>query len=700
MGGRTERKATRLHRTSVVVLLLVVISALVSFNVARSVRDDNERRLLDVQADQMTGLVQSLGSQYQATVASASVVAQRSHGDPAELAAFITASKQQGVWLTLHRGPDGITAAPVLDGGPASQLAANRNPAVDALLGRAFDGGFEIVGMFGTGLNRSIGLAAGVPGIPGDDIAYVEFSLVQAATTPSTQDATSYGEGLGDLYLALYIGDVAPQNFIFATAKDVPGRHVVRTMSFGSQSVSLVVAATHSLTGDLSTWMPWIFLALGLLGGPLFFVITELTLRRRDTAIAVAVELSDKNHALDRALTERDDADRAREALENELRQSQRLEAVGQLAGGIAHDFNNLLAAIQGYADLAVEDLEGHPVKEDIEEIRKAARRGASLTRQLLLFSRHERTEPEAVDVNHVLSDLERLLQRTLGEEIDLRTDLGEHLPNVVVDGGELEQVLMNLVVNARDAIVGAGTITIHTDTLEVVAGDLTSPSVTPGTYVRIRVVDDGNGVPPEIAERLFEPFFTTKERGRGTGLGLSSVYGIVQRSGGHVSFSSEPGRGTTFTILLPAATHDVSTEDLAPTREHVPATSGATILLVEDEDAVRHVATTILERHGHRVLQASSGVEALEEFMGIDFDVLVTDVIMPGGVSGKELADRLRLQRPSLPVVFLSGYSEDVWRDRLDADEIPVVVEKPFSADALAEAVAHALAGMKAARA
>jgi len=539
----------RVHRTSIVVLLLGAVIASVTFGFARSVRDENERRLLSLQADEMMGLVQSLAEQFRATVASVSVVAQRSGGDPSEFESFIAASQPPSgaTWVLLHRGPDGITAkATVSPSGAAPALLANTTPDVRAVLDRAFDGSFQIVGMFGAGLGRSLGIASGVPGVPGDDIAYVEYPLATAAATPSAAADSPAGASLKDLYLALYLGDPQPENLVFQTADRAGGHQVTRSTQFGSQWISVVVAAKRPLNGDLASAMPWILFGIGVGGGIVLTIITELTLRRRDRAVAAAAELADKNHELDRAMAERDEADRAREALEEELRQSQRLEAVGRLAGGIAHDFNNLLAAILSYADLAVEDLEGHPSREDVEEIRRAARRGAALTRQLLLFSRHDRAQAEMLDVNGVVAELHRLFERTIGENVVLQIELGTDVPAVLVEAGEIEQVLMNLVVNARDVFDGsAGTIRIVTEGVDLPSPAMTlPPGLEPGRYLRIEVSDDGPGIAGDVLPHIFEPFFTTKSRGRGTGLGLSTVYGIVQRAGGHVAVRSSRGTG------------------------------------------------------------------------------------------------------------------------------------------------------------
>jgi len=356
----------------------------------------------------------------------------------------------------------------------------------------------------------------------------------------------------------------------------------------------------------------------------------------------------------------------------------------------VAHDFNNLLAVVISYSDFIADSLgQGHPLQRDVDEIRKAADRATELTRQLLVFSRRDLINPSVLDVNATIGDVINLLSRTLGEDIELRPVLGRHLPPVLADSGELEQVLVNLVVNARDAISGVGTITVETS--EQVIDEQAARShadLRPGEYVKIAVTDTGCGISDDIADRIFEPFFTTKGPGGGTGLGLSTVYGIINRYGGCITVYSEVGVGTAFKVYLPAT-------DVVAEIEEAPATngtgtpavrkgSGETVLLVEDEEAVRNACRRILENAGFHVLEASNGSEALDEVEDRPIDLLLTDVVMPGGVSGRDLAERLQEQRPQLRVLFMSGYNADAIATRGVLRAGVNVVEKPFTSGEL----------------
>jgi two-component system, cell cycle sensor histidine kinase and response regulator CckA len=356
------------------------------------------------------------------------------------------------------------------------------------------------------------------------------------------------------------------------------------------------------------------------------------------------------------------------------------MEAVGRLAGGIAHDFNNLLAVILNYGDFIADWLDSeHPLQPDVAEVRKAARRAAELTRQLLVFSRRDLVTPSVIDTNDAINNLLNLLHRTLGEDITLDVVLAADLPSVLADAGELEQVLVNLAVNARDAISGTGTITV--ETTEQVIDENASKAhadLTPGRYVRISVTDTGGGMSTEVASRVFEPFFTTKDPGAGTGLGLSTVYAIANRYAGCVTVYSEIGVGTTFKVYLPATDEQAGSvgDDQQP---RVAPATGETVLLVEDEDAVRAACRRILERAGFNVLEASSGSEAIAELAEAPTDLLLTDVVMPGGLSGRDLANSLQKSRPGLKVLFMTGYNADAIATRGILEPGVVVVENPL---------------------
>jgi PAS domain S-box-containing protein len=384
-----------------------------------------------------------------------------------------------------------------------------------------------------------------------------------------------------------------------------------------------------------------------------------------------------------------------RKALEAQLLHSQRMEAVGRLAGGIAHDFNNLLTAIQGYADFLQDGLDAaDPLRGDAEQISRASDRAAGLVRQLLAFSRKQLLHPEIVDLNAVVRDTEAMLRRLIGEDVDLVTHLEPGLASVLADAGQLEQTIINLAVNARDAMPDGGSLTLSTTTVGIVGRDAERLGISAGSYVRLDVRDTGIGMDGATQLRAFEPFFTTKEQG--TGLGLATAYGIVTQSGGQIDVESEPGVGTTFSVYLPAAR---AAARLEGDGAGLPAANGGseTVLLVEDEDIVRSLARRILHGSGYEVIEAGSGEEALRLARGHDghIDLLLTDVVMPG-MNGRELADRLTELRPGTRVVYMSGYTEDVVLQRgISGDR--AFLAKPFTATALAQEVRDVLDGAKA---
>jgi len=372
---------------------------------------------------------------------------------------------------------------------------------------------------------------------------------------------------------------------------------------------------------------------------------------------------------------------------------SQRLEAVGQLAGGVAHDFNNLLTVIGGYCDMMLEALD--PVdanRQKVEEIQKAASRASSLTRQLLAFSRKQVLQPVVLNLNSVVADIEKMLTRVIGEDIEFRTNLQSDLGNVKADPGQIEQVIMNLAVNARDAMPAGGKTTIETANTYL---DETYAqhhvAVIPGPFVMLAVSDTGVGMDEETKEHIFEPFFTTKALGKGTGLGLSTVYGIVKQSGGNIWVYSEIGKGSTFKVYLPRV------DEMAKAYKQMPPSTSPggteTILLVEDAEMVRKLTLEVLCTIGYRVLEAASGSEALQisESTEEPIDLLLTDVVMPE-MSGKELANHLLSLRPEMKVLFMSGYTDDtiVYHGLLDKGLN--FIEKPFAPDALARTVREVL--------
>ncbi len=379
-----------------------------------------------------------------------------------------------------------------------------------------------------------------------------------------------------------------------------------------------------------------------------------------------------------------------RKQLEEQLRQSQKLEAIGQLAGGVAHDFNNLLTAINGYSALALQRIgENHPLTGYLEEIKKAGDRAANLTRQLLAFGRKQILQPVKINLNDLVTDMNKMLRRLIGEDIDLTAKLDPALKRIMADPGQIEQVLVNLVVNARDAMPQGGNLTITTTGVELDKGYASEHvGVSPGNYVMLAVSDTGTGMNADTQARIFDPFFTTKEQGRGTGLGLSTVYGIVKQSGGNIWVYSEPGHGTTFKVYLPQLAAAPQKTEVAVVETSVPRGS-ETILLVEDEDVVRGLARQILESAGYHVLEASRGEEAIR--LGIEhpqeIHLLLSDVVMPGA-SGKEVADRLLARRPEMKVLFMSGYTDETIVHHGVLDSGVKFIQKPFSFAALCRKV------------
>jgi PAS domain S-box-containing protein len=386
---------------------------------------------------------------------------------------------------------------------------------------------------------------------------------------------------------------------------------------------------------------------------------------------------------------------REREKAE-QLRQSQKMEAVGQLAGGVAHDFNNLLTAITGYCDLSLRRLEADdPLRRNLEEIKKAGTRAASLTRQLLAFSRKQMLQAKVLDLNSVVSDMDKMLQRLIGEDVDLVTLLDPTIHPIKADQGQIEQVLMNLAVNARDAMPTGGKLTIETGQAFLDESYTQAHvAVKTGLYVMLAVSDNGIGMDKETERRVFEPFFTTKEVGKGTGLGLSTVYGIVKQTGGNIWVYSEPGKGTTFKVYLPVAEEAWLTMDAKPAPVEIPQ-GRETILLVEDEEMVRNLTCEVLQMCGYQVLTASNGEEACEvgrQYNG-HIDLIITDVVMPL-MGGRDLVERLAEMRPDAGVLYMSGYTDDAIVRHGVLDENMPFLQKPFSPDSLAQKVKEVLDG------
>lgn len=382
-------------------------------------------------------------------------------------------------------------------------------------------------------------------------------------------------------------------------------------------------------------------------------------------------------------------------ALEAQLRQSQKMEAVGMLAGGVAHDFNNVLTVILGNSEFLLDSLvDSDPRRETVAQIQAAAESAESLTRQLLAFSRQQVLAPQVLDLNKILTNVEKMLRRMIGEDVELVTLLDPALGAVEADPGQVEQVILNLAVNARDAMPEGGKLTIVTANADLDEPDLSDDAaMIPGHYVMLAMTDTGCGMDAETRSRIFEPFFSTKEIGKGTGLGLSTVYGIVKQSGGHIRVDSEPGHGATFKIYLPRVQDAVQPLEADDATTTAQLQGSETVLLVEDDEAIRSVCKTVLQRNGYRVLEASNGKEAVEvctRHTG-PIHLMITDVVMPG-LNGRDLAERLRPRLPGMPVLYTSGYTDHAVLSKEMLDPGTNFLHKPFTPIALARKVRQLL--------
>ena len=415
------------------------------------------------------------------------------------------------------------------------------------------------------------------------------------------------------------------------------------------------------------------------------------TKRDVDASVSLIKDISGNRigfRGIVRDITERKQAEKEMAALQEQLRQSQKIEAIGQLAGGIAHDFNNAITLIKTCSQLALMDLKpGDPLRQTFEMIDKATQQSANLTRQLLAFSRRQIMEMKVLDLNSLLGDMDKMLHRVIGEDIELVSMLAGDLGRVKVDPGQMEQVVLNLVLNSRDAMPQGGKLTIETANVELNEKYVNNHvGVKPGSYVRVSVSDTGVGMTPEVRERVFEPFFTTKEKGKGTGLGLSTVYGIVKQSKGNIWVYSEPGKGTTFKVYLPQVEEPLEEEkEKARRLERELPHGGETVLVAEDDGDVRSLVVQILKKQGYKVLEAANGEEAFmicEKHEGA-IDLLVTDVVMPV-MSGRELTDRLLLLQPKIKILYMSGYTDEAIVRHGVLEEGVNFFQKPFSMEAL----------------
>ncbi|MCF8039920.1 MAG: PAS domain S-box protein [Desulfohalobiaceae bacterium] len=394
-------------------------------------------------------------------------------------------------------------------------------------------------------------------------------------------------------------------------------------------------------------------------------------------------------------ITERIQAEEERVKLQEQLIQAQKMESVGRLAGGVAHDFNNLLSPILAYSEMLLDDLPGADSRRQLaEEIRTAARRASDLTRQLLAFGRKQTLEIQTLDLNQIVKDFEKLLRRTIREDVSIKPYLSSRPLPVRVDRGQMEQVLMNLAINAQDAMPGGGTMTVTTQQIDLDEDYArTHQGVTPGPHAMLAVSDTGVGMERETLEQIFDPFFTTKTKGEGTGLGLATVYGIVKQHGGNIWVYSEPGLGAVFKVYLPLNKEAQKESEPSPEREKTATRGTETILVVEDDDKVRKLAATILENRGYTVLQAGDGQMAQDTVRSEEgaIHLLLTDVVMPG-MNGREVYRELASLRPGLKVLYMSGYTDDVISQGQILEEKVEFIQKPFGVEQLAAKVREVL--------
>ena len=707
--GRAHlRSRRRPHAATALILLIGWASSVLGWLITARVIANDDRQLLTQEASQAGLVLQTLMYQQETQLRSLAAQPGVVEGDPAAVAALSTSLQSSGIQGVAVLAPSGGGIRVVASGGRVNAVGPGVQPSA-ALLAAVQGSGFRPVDVFGNGATRSLGIAVTLGTAGQGRTLYAEYPFPQQET-----DAGLPGMTMSSVHYAVYTVAETREHAIFTDVTTLPltGERATVVLASSAEepaqpvisdgppstpapggSVILVMAPTGPLAGRLAGDLPWLLLVTGVLSTVLVAGLIEAVLRRRDTALLLVADLKEKNHALDAAAQAERSAEEERRHLESQLRQSQRMEAVGQLAGGVAHDFNNLLAIIISFSGFLRDDLADTPHADDVDQVLKAARRASELTRQLLVFSRRDDVEPELIDPGALLSDLQVILERTLGETIHLGVATANVAP-VLCDAGEFEQVIMNLAVNARDAMPDGGRLGVRV--YEVVDGQRTPASIaeTADAWVVLEVADNGCGMPPEVAARACEPFFTTKEVGKGTGLGLSTVYGIAHRWGGEVVISTAPGTGTTVSVWLPAESANADpVRSATALPAAAPMTRSGTVLVVEDEAGVRAAARRILERAGYDVREAPTARTVLDHArtMTDGVDAVVTDVVMPEGVSGHQLVDELRAMRRRLPVVMMSGYSAEA-RPRVDEDGLRWVT-KPFSDDTLVRAVREAMA-------
>jgi signal transduction histidine kinase len=534
---------------------------------------------------------------------------------------------------------------------------------------------------------------------PAPVLSNVEDDVTSGVLIGSENAGVVHGRQAAEIAVAILAG-ATPASIPFR--KDEAARLLVNAQAFGERGLRLRnLPAWAIVVNDRPSFFrerPYLvagtvaFIALQTLA--IGALVANVRRRRRAEGrlAAQARELAASNASLERANASIVEEQQERQRAEERLRHAQKMDAVGRLAGGVAHDFNNLLTVIRGYSDLVLTATDpADPVHASVDEIRKASERAASLTHQLLAFSRKQVLQPRVLDLNAVVADTEKMLKRLIGEDIALATELAADLPPVLIDEGEWQQIVVNLAVNARDAMPSGGTLAVRTR--EVRLGDddrRATPQMPAGHYVLLEVADTGMGMDPDVQARIFEPFFTTKARGKGVGLGLSTVYGIVKQSGGWIYVQSAAGAGTTFRIYLPPTTQ---APQASPPPPPVPSSvAHETVLLVEDQEDVRALAATVLRGRGYTVIEASGGEQALARAAAATgpIHLVVTDIVMPG-MRGPEVVQHLLAQYPAMRVLYISGYTEDTTHPHV-AEPVGDLLEKPFTPQALAARVRQAL--------
>ena len=708
------RRQPKVHGLAALVLVFAVVATLLGFSASRTSLGHNNERLLVEEANQAALLLGSvipplLGSP---PTALGSIVTPLGATPSAFDAAAAPLAKSESVALLRVVGShlqvvDSLGPLQRVFGGPqdAGLITIITKHPTNTLAGAG-----EV------GSSRFIALIWSKGVVPPGFAIYVE----RPVPLPASGLYHLPGKIFDGVDVAMYVGSARPGNLLFTSTANLPltGQEATATLSGSDAPASaldltavltthagtatapgqflLVMRANENLSGGSAAAFPWLLLLVGLAAAVLLAGLLEMTLRRKDRALVLVADLKVSNSELDHKNTELDaknaelDASFTRQAeTEANLRQVQKLEAVGQLAGGIAHDFNNLLQVIICYSEFAANTAaDNEDIQADLGEVQKAATRAAELTRQLLTFSRKEVTSPTVVDLSALVNDSQRLLRGAVGEDVTLQCHTTSEACRVRADAGELNQVLMNLAMNSRDAMPHGGTLSISVRHVEVADKD----SALAPPWARIEVTDDGKGMTEEVAAKVFEPFYTTKEMGRGTGLGMSMVYGIVHRWGGQVEINTAPGMGTTVTIDFPICDEQPASVEPEVMVTGPLAVGGETVLLVEDEEALLRSTTRTLEAAGYRVVGARNAIEATEGFTTAPISVLVTDVIMPGGISGKDLADHLRVAHPDLPVVFVSGFDSETIAERGILPPSTVLLNKPFSPLDLFESIRQAV--------